>query len=237
LLFFFYNRRTGTLLHARDIPYLPDMEYLNNMTNYFLPLQPGTFYHIYNRGNNGETIFYKRENYFYFLRKVDHYLSPYVHVYAYCLLPNHFHILVQTKEKEEVGPDHFQMKTGTKTLTDFSPILSEAFRRLFLSYSKSIKMQEGRTGSLFEKNFKRKEIANDQHLYWLVNYIHRNPETHGIARDFCNYPHSSYTSLLSSAPTKLKRTEVLALLGGREEFIRFHATNPVVKDQETVVIE
>lgn len=213
------------------------MEYLNNMTKYFLPLQSGTWYHIYNRGNNGEDIFYRPENYRYFLRKFDQYLTAYLDVYAYCLLPNHFHFLIKTKDKYELAADQLQFKTGTKLLGDFSSIISEVFRRFFLCYAKSIKVQEGRTGSLFEKNFKRKEIKTDAHLFWLINYIHRNPETHGIVSTFINYPNSSYVSILSAAPTKLKRQEVLSLLGGREEFIRFHQTNPVVKDVESVLIE
>ena len=108
------------------------MEYLNDMTNYFPPLQPGTFYHVYNRGNNGENIFYKKENYPYFLRKLDQYLSPYLDVFAYCLLPNHFHFLIKTKEVRFITDEHSQVKTGRKTLVDFSDIISEAFRRYFL---------------------------------------------------------------------------------------------------------
>jgi len=46
----------------------------------------GQFYHIFNRGNNSGKIFFKEENYKYFLKKFDQYLSAYVFVYAYCLL-------------------------------------------------------------------------------------------------------------------------------------------------------
>jgi hypothetical protein len=116
-------------------------------------------------------------------------------------------------------------------LADYASITSEEFRRFFLCYAKSIKIQEGRTGSLFEKNFKRKAVSSQEHLLWLVNYIHRNAETHGYTPDFQNYPHSSYRSILSTAPTKLKRDELLTLFGGKEEFIRFHQTNTVVQDE------
>ena len=219
------------MLHARDIPYLADMEYLDNMTNYFLPLQPDAFYHIYNRGNNGERIFFKEENYRYFLRKFDHYLTLYVDVYAYCLLPNHFHFLIKMKSSAEIEEHQLQLQTGKKILLDYSAIVSEEFRRLFLCYAKAIKVQEGRTGSLFEKNFKRKEINNNNHLLWVINYIHRNPETHGFVPDFRMYRHSSNYSLLSDAPTKLSREKMLEIFGGREEFIRFHLTNPVIADK------
>ena len=225
------------MLHARYIPYLSDMEYLNEMTNYFLPLQTGAFYHLYNRGNNGENIFYKADNYVYFLHKFDHYLTPYMDVYAYCLLPNHFQFLVRTKDRGTIPEEALHVKTGSKTLTDFSQVVSEACRRLFLSYAKAIKIQESRTGSLFEKNFKRKEVNSNAHLYWLINYIHRNPETHGIASDFTLYPHSSYKTILSNRNTKVKREAVLSLFSGQEEFVRYHAANPVLKDEAAVLIE
>jgi REP element-mobilizing transposase RayT len=198
------------------------------MTNYFLPLQTGCFYHIYNRGNNSDRIFFQPGNYLYFLQKFDAYLSKYLDVWAYALLPNHFHFLVKTKEAAGVAWPI--IKAGQKMLSDYASITSEEFRRFFLCYAKAIKVQESRTGSLFEKNFKRKEIASQQHMLWLVNYIHRNAETHGYTTDFKSYPHSSYRSILTVAPTKLKRNEVLDLFGGREEFIRFHNTNPVIQD-------
>ena len=56
-----------------------------------IPLEEGQFYHIYNRGNNRERLFYSTENYLFFLRRYDEYL------YAFCLLPNHFHLLVRVK--------------------------------------------------------------------------------------------------------------------------------------------
>lgn len=207
------------------------------MTNYFLPLQYDTFYHVYNRGNNGEKIFFNEENYRYFLRKFGIYLTPYIEVYAYCLLPNHFHFLIKTKRKDEMEEPFMQIQTGRKLLLDYTQIASEIFRRFFLSYAKSIKLQEGRTGSLFEKNFKRKEVSDDRHLLWVVNYIHRNPQTHGLVPDFSKYKHSSYTSLLSEDYTRLKRKETVALFGSKEEFIRFHQTNPVIRMEEHFMIE
>ncbi|HYK55978.1 MAG TPA: hypothetical protein VEV15_05830, partial [Flavisolibacter sp.] len=173
------------------------MEYLVRVTDYFQPLAEGGFYHIYNRGNNGEPIFFQERNYTYFLNKLNDYVGSYLNFYAYCLLPNHFHFLVQIKKLKEISPELLQLPSGNKTLNNLETIVSEQFRRFFLSYSKSIKVQEGRTGSLFEKNFKRKQITNDQHLDWLVNYIHRNPETHGFINDFRNYSPSSYKSFLT----------------------------------------
>ena len=62
-----------------------------------LPIQPETFYHIYNRGINGETIFKREENYAYFLLKYDQCVSPIAQTYAYCLLNNHFSLFDKNK--------------------------------------------------------------------------------------------------------------------------------------------
>jgi REP element-mobilizing transposase RayT len=57
-------------------------------------LSPGNYYHIYNRGNNGEPLFFEEENYIYFLKLYDKYISPIAETYAWCLMKNHFHFLV-----------------------------------------------------------------------------------------------------------------------------------------------
>lgn len=66
------------------------------------PIETEYFYHIYNRGVNGEIIFKNNDNYTYFLSKVKKYLTPVSDIYAYCLLPNHFHFLIRIKEESEL---------------------------------------------------------------------------------------------------------------------------------------
>ena len=72
------------------------------MINYYPNLEPDTFYHIFNRGNNRENLFYKPENYLYFLKKYGKYLFPVLETYAYVLLPNHFHLMVRVRKKAEI---------------------------------------------------------------------------------------------------------------------------------------
>ena len=71
-------------------------------------MDQGSFYHIYNRGNNKEKIFFEEKNYRHFLKLFDKYLSPYVDVYAYCLMPNHFHFLIRVKMVEEQTSEVFK---------------------------------------------------------------------------------------------------------------------------------
>ena len=67
-----------------------------------IPLEPNTFYHIFNRGNKGIKIFYQDRNYPYFLQKYDSILSPYLNTYSYNLIPNHFHLIVKIKSVEDI---------------------------------------------------------------------------------------------------------------------------------------
>ena len=192
-----------------------------------IPLEEGKFYHIYNRGNNGENLFYNTGNYNYFLRKYDEYLSNYIDTYAYCLLPNHFHLLVSVKPK--VLP--FEKVEPLKNLISFQ------FRKFFTSYSMSINKQEGRTGSLFQKNFKRKEIINTHYLTNLVFYIHANPQLHGIIDDFRMYPWSSYNSILINKPTKLNREDVINWFNDKENYKSYHAQKADLADIKKLILE
>ena len=164
------------------------------------PIEFDRYYHIFNRGNNHDHIFYKDLNYDYFLGKYKKYLGGHVKTYAYCLLPNHFHLLIKT----------------------ISDKVSSQLQKFFQSYALSINKQEGRSGSLFTKPFRRLSIEDDDYLKWLVFYIHFNPEKHFICSNFRNYQHSSFSSFLSSAETGLEREEVFKWFGNKKDFIDYH---------------
>ncbi len=196
--------------------------------DFYPALQAGDFYHIYNRGNNRENIFYKEGNYNYFLKKYDLYLSDYLETYAYCLLPNHFHLLVRVKEEEEVvsAMQRIPSLQGMVSLSEpVGKIVSEQFRRFFITYSQAINKQESRIGSLFQKNFKRKCIVNDRYFTNAVHYIHANPQLHGICDNYMEYNYSSYGRILLEKSSKLQKQEILNWFGGKEEYIKFHQMN------------
>ncbi len=69
------------------------------MKDYFAPLLAEGTYPIYNRGVNGDIIFHTQENYRYFLQKLAEYIGNYTDIYAYCLMRNHFHLLLKVKDK------------------------------------------------------------------------------------------------------------------------------------------
>jgi hypothetical protein len=80
----------------------------------------------------------------------------------------------------------------------------------------------GRQGALFNHRFRRVKIESQEHLLNSIMYVHSNPAHHGITTNFSKYEYSSYPIILSDSPTRIRRREVLALFGGKEEFIDQH---------------
>jgi REP element-mobilizing transposase RayT len=179
------------------------------------PLQYGQYYHVYNRGNNRENLFLEERNYRYFLRLYARYAEPVADTYAYCLLYNHFHLLVRvkTEEEQERGLTASGSRKASKPKRP-----SRQFSHLFNAYAKGFNSAYQRTGSLFEHPFGRVPVEDEAYLVHLVAYIHQNPQKHGLVKDFRDWPYSSYPAMLSEKPTRLKRDEVLAWFHGAAGF-------------------
>ncbi len=218
------------------------------MINCYPPLCPNVCYHVFNRGNNRENVFYSNENYRYFLGKYAKYLSPVLHTYAYCLLPNHFHLAMQVKSRDEILAATAKDLPGFSNLAGLGPdddvdkyiseLVSNQFRLCFMAYAKAINKQEDRVGSLFQKNFKRLIVDSERYFTRLILYIHANPQLHGIWDDYRDWPHSSYTALLSDGPTKLRRDEVVTgWFGDKAAFISAHQQYIDLKGLENLIIE
>ena len=99
------------------------------------------------------------------------------------------------------------------------------FSHLFNAYSKYINIKYKRTGSLFEKNFRRICVENPFHFKQLVLYIHKNPQHHRFIDNFRHYPWSSYQSILSIKPTKLRRKKVIGWFDDEARFTELHSNN------------
>jgi hypothetical protein len=197
------------------------------MKKYQIELEPGKFYHIFNRGNNSENIFFNEGNYKFFLRRYNEALSHLVETYAFCLLPNHFHLLIRVKDLPTKALHLQDAKLLASTPQPFlqdakllttPPTPSQAFHRFFTSYSKAINKQQDRHGSLFENPFKRIEVDSPDYFTNLVFYIHANPQLHGIVNDFRNYTWSSYGKIVSQA----QNHSVIEWFENKENFIFFH---------------
>lgn len=139
-------------------------------------------YHIYNRSN--ELIFKKRDNYIYFLRKIRKHILPYADLYSYCLMPNHFHILLTVNEKGteiEIGKPQMQY-------------LSKNIGAMLSSYTQAFNRQENRKGSLFAHNTKARmlNLKDNDYLLNCFMYIHQNPLLAGLVIRLEDWEYSSY---------------------------------------------
>ncbi len=150
----------------------------------------GGIYHVYNRGVAKSDIFLAPEDYSLFLwrlkeqvlslplplaKKSDYrrkvFPPNYFELYAYCLMPNHFHLLI-------------------KQLGDIP--VSELLLRVMTGYSKVFNGKYERVGSLFQDQFKAVSVESDSQLLWLSAYIHQNPLTAGLVADLHEWAWSSY---------------------------------------------
>jgi REP element-mobilizing transposase RayT len=180
------------------------------------PLEFGKYYHIYNRGINSENIFKENRNHEYFLSLYDKHIDPIAETLAWCLLKNHFHLLVRIKTSEEILQN--QQEDEIKKITP----PHQSFGNLFNAYTKAINKGYNRHGALFERPFKRKLIDNESYLRSVIKYIHYNPVNHGFCEHPIEYPWSSYLTCVSEKPTKLKRKKVISLFENIENLKAFH---------------
>jgi putative transposase len=126
------------------------------------------------------------------------------------------------------GPQDMEASDVIKKPTETSsnvlkkPVPSHQFAHLFNAYTKYYNKKYGRTGSLFEKSFRRIEVSSDRYFRQLVVYIHNNPVHHGFTPDFKDYPWSSYGSILSVKFTKLSREKVIGWFDDKANFVAVH---------------
>lgn len=151
-------------------------------------LTEGEIYHVYNRGNNQQKIFFKSENYSYFLKGVERYLLPYSDLLAWCLMPNHFHLLIHANS------------ISTRVIKDGSferQQFSQGIKQLLSSYTKAINKQEGRTGSLFQQKTKAICVTeNNRHDTTAFHYIHQNPMKARLVKKIEDWQFSSFKDYL-----------------------------------------
>ena len=200
-----------------------------------IPLEPGHYYHIYNRGNNRENIFFEERNYRYFMQLYQKYILSVCDTFAYCLMRNHFHILVRAKEianqTSEVleTPEVCNQTNNSQTSevlktpgVSAKKAITQQFSNFFNSYAKSINNKYKRTGSLFQNRFGRIEVDSDRYFAQLIHYIHFNSQKHGFVEDFRKYPYSSYQAIITDKPINICRAEVLNWFQGKNSFVQLH---------------
>lgn len=182
-------------------------------------LEEGHYYHVFNRGNNGDNIFCETENYHHFLKLYSKYIDPVVNTYAWVLLKNHFHLLIYIKPLSTIDKKKLTYSTTEKPKEISATI---QFSHLFNAYTQAINKRHHRSGSLFEKTFRRKLITSDKYFQNLIYYIHNNPVKHGFVESMIEYPWSLYGTIISEKKTKLQRNGVIEMFNDVENFKYYH---------------
>ncbi len=162
----------------------------------------GTFFHIYNRGVDRNTIFFDESNYWFFIKRLKEYAISEIDVVAYCLMPNHFHLLVHQHKPKAV---------------------SAYIGRVCKSYVHAINKQRARTGHLFEGKYKIKAIDSVQYLLHLSRYIHLNPVRASLVDKGEEWKFSSYQSYIMQGASEdhIKTNVVLQEFNGRSDYKDF----------------
>lgn len=198
-----------------------------------MQFEKGYIYHIYNQGNNHRDLFFKKENYLYFLQKIELYISPYADIIAWCLMPNHFHLMVLVKDVElEVFASASQGVTSSHPLTGAKQrSFNDSIAIMLRSYTRAINKQEKFTGSLFRKNTKAECIncpngitpsfyntqsgtqiysSRNENRYPQVcfEYIHQNPVSAGLVKASTDWEFSSAQDYKNMSDKKLVNKKV-----------------------------
>jgi putative transposase len=194
---------------------------------YYAPFEAEGIYHVFNRANsNKDLLFVEERNYHFFLHKYQEYLHPFAETYAFCLIPNHFHLLIEVRPEKKIR-SYLEVEKKWKGMESapVDTVLIEAFRRFFISYSKSFNKVDSRRGALFKREFRRVRIESSYHFFTEVFYIHNNPIKHGLVSSIEEYPWSSYIPLLYGIDDHtdwLKRDKIIEWFEGEENFELFH---------------
>ncbi len=186
-----------------------DITILHNMgVRDYKNFAPGNYYHIYNRGVGKMDIFKEDQDYSLFLSRLKENIYPDVRegrlrgrqgrshslyvrkllppgsfsLIAYCLMPNHFHLLI--KQNSDIPITKLILKVCT-------------------SYSKIFNKKYERIGTLFQDRFKTEHIGNNEYLLWLSAYIHLNPRVANLVQDDLDWKWSSYSEYLNLPGNKL----------------------------------
>ena len=146
--------------------------------NYHQPLVEDAVYHIYNRSITGINLFTNAEEYDNFLLKFNKYVGFFFEIYAYCLIPNHYHFLVKVKSISEINFSNFgdlpasAFRQYISNEITLSELIEDQFRRLFSSMALSYNHRHKRRGPLFEGRFKRVSVKSELRILYLLCYIH-----------------------------------------------------------------
>ena len=177
---------------------------------------PGSYFHLYNRGNGKQDIFLDKQDYTFFMNRLIEALfpllaslnsidghhqgaghSPYkrkmlpegvFELICFCLMPNHFHLLI-------------------KQITELP--ISMLISKVCTSYSKYFNKKYDRVGHVFQDQFRSILVENNSYALWLSAYIHQNPKVAGLVNDPVDYFWSSYREYMGVEKYNICKKDII----------------------------
>jgi putative transposase len=159
------------------------------------PLESRTVYHIFGHAVANNNLFECAANYTYFLKRWQHFAEGYFRTFAYCLMPNHFHLCVLTVEPSAIRIEQDMPKRRT-TNTGVSSLHSARMEAFLSSYAQAFNKFHSRKGVLFRSAFGRIPVTHTDNFKNLICYIHHNPIHHFGADSYLDWAYSSYATYL-----------------------------------------
>lgn len=197
-------------------------------------------YHVYNHAVSDQNLFISDEDYVDFLAKYKKYIAPFVDTYAYCIMPNHFHLLFKVKSYDKLvrisklDPTNARLKLIESESYVNEYVLSQ-WKRMLSSYAISYNNRHKRRGQLFLKRMKRVSIDKEQRFSNLLSYIHHNPIHHNFCSDYYSWKYSSYKVYSQSIKhTALDVQCVLNWFGGKAKFLNYHNEFKLIKKEDNL---
>jgi putative transposase len=172
-----------------------------------LQFAAGCYYHLYNRGANRTSIFIDDKDYLSFLTRLKQYAVLHeTTIITYCLMPNHFHLLVR-------------QETDDKS--------SLAVQYTCNGYAQFFNWRHQHSGTLFQGRFRRILVGDDNYLRHLCRYIHINPVKDGFAMQPGLWPYSNYQECVGlRRSTMVDREFITSLFGSPAAYRDFVAAWP-----------
>lgn len=160
-----------------------------------------SIYHVYNQGNNCQNIFFERADYLRFLEKVNVLIKPNCDLLAYCLMPNHFHFLIQTNDKSLKN-----IRIGNIDLIH----ITNGFRLLLSEFAKEINVKYKRSGSLFRQKTKFSLVDNGDPMYPknVIKYVFSNPLEAKLVSNLESWEYSSFLDMIGKRNGRLCNFEL-----------------------------
>ena len=167
-----------------------------------MEFQEDFLYHVYNQSNADFTLFRDADDYQLFLGKIERWITPNCDLLAYCLMPNHYHFMIQANKRSLK-----KRKLGMIGINE----LSNGLRLLQSQFAQEYNEKYHSRGSVFRPKVKSK-LLDDESGNYVLNcfyYILQNPVKARLCQDAFGWEYSSAKSMLESTNSHLINKEVL----------------------------